>query len=619
MRRGRDLDAVAARPVRLPVLGLALGVGLTLGAFPHLAAGQTLRGRILAADEGSPVSAAFVSLLDDAGATADAGLTGPQGYFQLEADAAGTYRVRVERIGFEEWTSAPLELVTGETRSVRYNVRVRPVRLADLRIRVRGDERECVATPGEQVGVLEAWNEARKALEQTRWAAEQRLYRFSIREWEKRLGPRASRVEDSRSRTIDWLARTPYRSRSVETLAREGFVREEGDGSYVFYLPDARTLLSYRFIEAHCFGLRWREDEDRSFVGLAFEPVRSRRVPEIRGVLWIDEETAELDHIEFRYVNLPFRRAADEAGGRVELRRLPDGGFIVRRWWVRMPLFEENYLWIRGAHGDRTRHRLVGYEEDGAEVTAVYTADGRRLRMEEGGVVAGLVQDGARGHPAEGVRVALVGRSDSLSTVTDSAGVFRFEGVEPGEYRVQARDPRLELLGLPPAEGSLATRVRLGEREEETEIRLSAPSEEALFRRACPDLDPRQNVGVVAGRVRARETGEPIGGARVVARWSAGRPADEGPAGGTPETPETKPSLAATAGPDGSFRICGVPGGLEIGLEATAGGFGEVSVSYDQTTRIVEKHLFLEQSVDSNSEAHAPSVVGRCAPILFPR
>jgi len=61
---------------------------------------------------------------------------------------------------------------------------------------------------------------------------------------------------------------------------------------------DARVFLSDPFLDTHCFRIRPSRDADGT-VGLAFEPVESREVSDVEGVLWLDEQTAELRVLEF--------------------------------------------------------------------------------------------------------------------------------------------------------------------------------------------------------------------------------------------------------------------------------------------------------------------------------
>ena len=80
------------------------------------------------------------------------------------------------------------------------------------------------------------------------------------------------------------------------------------------------ALLSDAFLDTHCLSVR---DGGDGRIGLMFEPVPDRWVPEIVGVLWLDAETAELDWLEFGYVNLLRTREIGEPGGEVSFARLP--------------------------------------------------------------------------------------------------------------------------------------------------------------------------------------------------------------------------------------------------------------------------------------------------------
>ena len=61
---------------------------------------QRVVGRVLERGGGGPVAGAMVRLATDAGLLGNGWLTGRDGRFRLDATSAGTYRIRVERIGF---------------------------------------------------------------------------------------------------------------------------------------------------------------------------------------------------------------------------------------------------------------------------------------------------------------------------------------------------------------------------------------------------------------------------------------------------------------------------------------------------------------------------------------
>ena len=70
-----------------------------------------------------------------------------------------------------------------------------------------------------------------------------------------------------------------------------------------------------------------KSEEQPGLLGLAFEPVRDRRIPDIRGVLWLSARSAELRFVEFDYTGMSLPEPAAN-GGRVEYERLPGGAWI---------------------------------------------------------------------------------------------------------------------------------------------------------------------------------------------------------------------------------------------------------------------------------------------------
>ena len=82
---------------------------------------------------------------------------------------------------------------------------------------------------------------------------------------------------------------------------------------------------------------------------------------EIKGVLWVDQSTAELRELIFRYVNAGLMERF-RAGGFARFRRLPSGSLIVDDWALRAPTLEKT----SGKFGD---FRVTGFVEDGGGMT----------------------------------------------------------------------------------------------------------------------------------------------------------------------------------------------------------------------------------------------------------
>ena len=358
---------------RLPVIHPAccLWALLVLSALLPRAtnlSGQTVRGQIVS-DQGEspPVAGAFVSLLDENGFRVTAAFTEPNGFFEVTAAAGGIFRLKVDRIGFQEWLSPPMTLGGGEEQTVRFSVTVVPVRLADIDVNVH---HQCVTDPENAVEISTVWQEAQKALETTAWAEGEGSYRFDTNTYERRMDKDLD-VENVRSRAHSGVARTPFHSLPAGDLAERGYLRQQ-DNSYHYFAPDAEVLLSRSFEQDHCFGLVRLELEGRNYLGVSFEPARGNRLPDITGILWLDEQTAEIQNLEFNYVNLPWRVEDRNVGGMVSFRRLPNDAFVVRQWFIRMPELE-----IRNDRFGRVD--VLGYKEDGGELIGVFTPRGDRV------------------------------------------------------------------------------------------------------------------------------------------------------------------------------------------------------------------------------------------------
>jgi len=138
-----------------------------------------------------------------------------------------------------------------------------------------------------------------------------------------------------------------------------------------YYGPDGTVLFSAWFLGAHCFALT-RDAEDSTLVGLQFQPSEGRSKPGIEGVLWIDESTLELDRLEYAYVHLPSWVPRGSTGGELQFGQLPEGGWVVRRWWIRAP--------IEGRPEGSGWSRLAGFQESGGRVVEVVDRDGNHLQ-----------------------------------------------------------------------------------------------------------------------------------------------------------------------------------------------------------------------------------------------
>ena len=410
--------------------------------FPHRTAAQTVSGTVVNEAGGAPVRGALVSLLDAAGKRVGSALTDAQGAFALRAPAAGEFRVRAERVGMSSAASEPLPLAAGEARVLRLATRSVAVMLEG--IQVQAGDRGCVVSPGAGASTAALWDEARKALDAAEFTREQKASVFAIRRYRRVLDPERFTVRQAEEDSATGRYASPFTALPAEDLASGGYVRTRGDET-LFFPPDASVLLSETFLDQHCFRVRRGRGENAGQVGLEFEPVRGRTLPDVRGVLWLDAANAELRTLDYAFTGVKLGSDATPWGGRVHFDRLPSGGWIVRRWSLRMPQMGRPVaradLGLMGRSGAPV---LVAVVEVGGEVTRVDEAAAAPRRA----AVAGVVWDSTRAAGVAGARVFLDGTSHAALTGAD--GRFRIEQVPEGRYRLVWSHPRADSLGFTP-------------------------------------------------------------------------------------------------------------------------------------------------------------------------
>lgn len=343
--------------------GTLLAATLTLTAAP--AVGQIVQGQVVDST-GTPVGTGFVVLVGGDDREVLRTLTSPDGRFSLTVPPAtpGPFRIRSERIGYRVTYSTPMTADRERTFDVRLTVARLPVRLAAIEVQ---DESQCRVRPAEGLATAAIWEEARKALDAASWTASQESYSFEHVRYERTLGPRRRRVEEQKLEMRRGLYRTPFTSHDPALLAKDGYVTED-DTDRWYYAPDAEVLRSPSFLDTHCF--RVVRDRDHSGqVGLGFVPVPDRRLPDIRGTLWLDEETSELRTLEYAYTEVPGRPNDDRIGGRIGFRPVPSGAWIVHHWEIRMPRMATNTINV--GYERRRDTVITGFYDVGGEVVRI--------------------------------------------------------------------------------------------------------------------------------------------------------------------------------------------------------------------------------------------------------
>jgi hypothetical protein len=491
---------------------------------------------------GRAVGAGFVVLTDEEGREVARTLTGPEGRFTLPAPSSGQYRLRSERIAYRVSVS-PIVRLDG-AQSLTYTLRVAALPIELSTIEIDATDR-CRVRPevGQNTAIL--WEEARKALAAASWSAQKRLYRQQLIRYEREVGLNRMRVFREETRRSSGYYSNPYRSVDAATLAEEGYVVARGEDTW-FYAPDADVLLDDSFLATHCFRVERDAEKQPRMVGLAFEPVPGRDLPDIEGILWLDERAAELRVLEYRYTGLPALVRDRWVGGTVEFMALPSGAWIVRRWQIRTPSVgytRVRDLWVR------PRGVLKGFVDTGGEIAEITSRDGVILYGAKMARLTGTVYDSTRAAPLAGAIVRVVGTD--VTAKTDSAGQFRLMGPLNGEYAVTFAHPGLDSLGFV-AQQELVPLMP----GSSSNVALTVPGIDRIMQKLCPQDPPDERQRVLVGVVTDSKTHTPLSGVNVVATWRQVRvPTFKGE--GTWVVGELQDS--STTDHSGRYVLCGLP------------------------------------------------------------
>ncbi|HEX2692889.1 MAG TPA: carboxypeptidase-like regulatory domain-containing protein, partial [Gemmatimonadaceae bacterium] len=283
----------------------------------------------LESNGGAPVIGALVALLDPRDNVVMEGLTTERGTRTLRAPA-GTYRIRVRRIGYLPFISTPVTL----PRNDDLLLQVESPKVVLQNIVVTSNSKCYRDDPGARA-LSVVWDEIEKALRSSQITSAD-LVGIGRAEVFRRVRSLngAEISNDTKSFTIG--TRRPFAAIAPERLAADGYVIGNEAAGWQFYAPDETVMLSDQFAETHCFRLV-RDDAHHGLIGVAFEPAPGRHLADITGALWVDEVTSELREIVFRFVNAGALSRFD-AGGFTHFARLPSGAWIVDDWILRAPL-----------------------------------------------------------------------------------------------------------------------------------------------------------------------------------------------------------------------------------------------------------------------------------------
>jgi len=532
-----------------------------IAALGHWASAQVVHGGV-ADSAGRPLPGVVVLLVDSSERPTTRALTDGAGRFRLAAPSPGTYRLRTLRIGYRPSVSSPVALGAESTVEQEIVLVALPLHLDTVRV---GDRTACSSIPADSAATIATvWEQARTALTAARLTAGGRVIAATTLSFQRTLDPSNGRIQTQLTAVRTEYVHEPWKALAPDSLRRLGYVFVDKTGASTFYAPGFDMLLDPAFVEDHCFRLGKKSDSRQ--IVLEFEPTRERRrIAEIAGALTVDRRTAELRGLEFKYVNVQ-SDVADYARGQIDYARLANGGWVISRWTIQMPVLERSAPGGGSFLGQRVNQpdtRVSELQVTGGVVTAV-VANRDTVWVRPPITVVGRVMDSTSGSPVAGARVALAGTS-AMAT-TDERGRFTIAALVPGSYTAEVRTPGLDSVGAVHTTPVVVT-------DSTTPVDIKTPTAADLRIKLC-GAGRLDEPGVVVGRVTSplRDRAHVV---RVSAVWQA--LSLEEPAPGRVAVAQGRRSVEARADADGAFRLCGVPIGTDLRIYATSEGIEALS------------------------------------------
>lgn len=340
--------------LRIFLGGLFFGACLVTSNARAQGAPSELRIKLNGVD-GAPVNGALIALLDSRDSVIAEGL-GTEGGTRTLRAPPGTYRARVRRIGYLPFVSDPVALPRAG--DLLLNVESPRVILESI---VVNSKSQCKRSDPNAAALSTVWDEIDKALRASELTTDDLAGIGQARSYRTEFGPGGA-VRSADTTVFPITKRRPFGAIAPEDLATRGYVVGDEIKGWHYFGPDETVLLSEQFATTHCFKVT-RDRSRPHDIGVAFEPVPDRPVPDIAGVLWVDQSTAELREMVFKFVNAGILSRFD-AGGFTRFRRVQSGAWLVDEWRLRVPLIELR----QGGGYVGTEYRSKGYVDTGGGI-----------------------------------------------------------------------------------------------------------------------------------------------------------------------------------------------------------------------------------------------------------
>ena len=518
---------------------------------PWVVDAQLVRGHLTERTTASPLGGVVVEVYPEGGSQrSGAALSAADGSFAIRLPAAGRYVLSAKRIGVRRVQTPPFDVGVGET--VVRDLQIEAVLYTLPEVVVTG--LATCARNGNVARIASLWEEARTALFASQLSLRDELFRAHVTRYIRELEPRDARILSETRSEVAGVVSRPFTSVDPDSLSLKGYWWSETDGSTTYYGPDAEVLLSDAFVRDHCFEER-RQRNRPGLVGLGFRPLPERTLPDVIGTAWLDERTFELRFVEFTYSRGIPNATSAFVGGEVHFARLGSGAWIVRRWFIRLPIAARptSPLTTRltTAPWMLVRPTNLPLREEGGEVAAEEFVRGTSLAS-----IAGVVRDSAN-QPWEGARIRLAG--SRLTAIARGSGAFTVDSVPNGTWSLLVESPGYDSLGLAAAEARVEVQQGRAPR-----VTLRAFDTRDLFTRLCPGRPARRGSGALRLSLRTSDGDSLVANLPLQLTWTR-----------VVSRTRSEPAVRElTTDGYGRATLCDLPAGIELTVVAARLGGG---------------------------------------------
>ena len=224
----------------------------------------------------------------------------------------------------------------------------------------------CEVHPETAAETADLWLIARSALESS-VATDSNPPLLLIRKWRRTLNRSLGLISEQLD-TSRVVTRQPFGVKPPSNLERVGYVQRMLR-SVIFYGPDPDEIVTERFLRQHCFRRVEGSGATQGLAGLVFDPLPRQQNPDVSGTLWVEPVSGALRYVEYGWTNTPGWAGDGKAHGRTDFARLATGGWVIQRWYIRMPRLEHGYS-----------DAFEGYIDEGGELLAVGPPSPKKMK-----------------------------------------------------------------------------------------------------------------------------------------------------------------------------------------------------------------------------------------------